>query len=279
MIAGSSVIAISGFVSLVPLIVGIVTIQNSPPAVVTTTTVSTSGGPTTTFSSVTGSYSVTSTSTTVSTTSGTTMAFSSRFQTYSLASSGCAVFLFMGVLPLVLLWFYGQPSLKATLEVMDPQPRWTDRCPLPVHVWSVACLMLAFQLLSLAATAVFPFFNSVLAGVSADVVALTLAALFIIGAVLCFNLSKVGWLMTFVATLFLAGSYVTFSLIGDRDVYIDQILQSYHLPKASQVFAEQMSRAGWIGPAIMYGLAICYVLWLWKQFKPPVEIEPVTEQT
>jgi hypothetical protein len=276
MVAISAVIAVTGFVSIVPLIIGIFTVRHSPPTVITATTVSTTGGTTTVFSPGATSYSVTTTTTTVSATPG--VALSSGFQSLSLASGGCGVFLFMGVLPSVLLWFYGRPSVKATLEQMDPRPRWTDNCPLPVIIWSVACLQLAFGLLSVAVLAVFPFFNSVLIGTFADVVALSLAALFIVGAILCFKLSKVGWLMTFVATLFLAGSYITFSIVGDQQLYIDQIFEGYHLPGSSLTFAGQMSRAGWISPAITYSLAIGYILWLWTRFEQPVTSASSPEQ-
>jgi len=40
--------------------------------------------------------------------------------------------LFYIILPAIFVFFYRSPHVKATCEQLDPVPRWTDRCPLPV---------------------------------------------------------------------------------------------------------------------------------------------------
>jgi hypothetical protein len=81
------------------------------------------------------------------------------------------------LLPAVFVLFYGRKDVKATFELKDPQPRWTDRCPLPVLAVSLAlghgvmdCLLALFY-------NTIPFFGRVLTGAAAAIVTLVVAAI------------------------------------------------------------------------------------------------------
>jgi hypothetical protein len=234
MISGSSIIAVGGLSSLAPMIAGIRAAIKNP---ITPTTMP---------------------------------AMPANIQWISIASGGCSVILLMMVLPLILLWFYGRRSVQATLDQMDPHPRWTDRCPLPVLAWSVACLFMGTGLLFLATRGILPFFMTVLTGVLANVVILSLATLYVVGGILCFRLSRLGWLMTFIATAVIAASYLTFAWIGDHNLYVYLMFEGMHLPKASLEMAERMSGESWLQAVVTYSFAVCYVLWLWNKFRTPV---------
>jgi hypothetical protein len=49
---------------------------------------------------------------------------------------GCLAFFFI-LLPAVFVLFYRSPHVKATCELKDPKPRWTDRRPLPILALTV----------------------------------------------------------------------------------------------------------------------------------------------
>jgi hypothetical protein len=236
MIAGSSLTAISGLSSLAPMVAGIVVASQNPSLATTAP-------------------------------SGLPPGMAANIQTITFATSACFMLLLMIVLPLTLLWFYGRPTVQATLDQMDPHPRWTDTCPQSVLTWTIACLFMGFGLLSVAIKGVFPFFTTVLVGAPGQVVCLLLATLFVVGGILCFRLSKLGWLMTFIATVIITASYLTFALIGDHELYLYLMFESMHLPKASLDMAKQFADKSWIGPVVIYMIAVCYVLWLWKKFR------------
>ena len=66
-----------------------------------------------------------------------------------------------------LVLFYGSRHVKATCERLDPLPRWTDKCPLPVLAQSILLWSFAACLaLSAFGGFVFPFFGMLLDGIA-----------------------------------------------------------------------------------------------------------------
>ena len=56
--------------------------------------------------------------------------------------------MFFVVIPGALVLFYSNKHVKATVERRDPHVRWTDKCPMPVLVMSIACACAAAFLAS-----------------------------------------------------------------------------------------------------------------------------------
>jgi len=181
------------------------------------------------------------------------------------AFGGCFVLVLMVILPVSLLWFYGRATVQSTLDLTDPRRYWTDRCPLPVLGWSIACVIGGVTLLSYALHGIFPCFTIVLVGVPAYAVILMLASMAIIGGILSYFQNLLGWLISFTAALVLSASFIIFSFLGNQRMYIDLTLQK--LPAASRVAAEPFAGYGMIGPVLMYLAAVVYAIWLRARFK------------
>ena len=128
---------------------------------------------------------------------------------------------FYGIIPAVLVLFYGSKHVKATCEFRDTKVRWTDKCPLPVLGLS---LMFGFWAVSMLFTVCYgcaiPFFGSILTGLSgAGVVLLvTLLAGYVawgtyrlsINAWWCAVLLIIGWALS---------AAITFSRVNIMDFY------------------------------------------------------------
>lgn len=72
--------------------------------------------------------------------------------------------------PLAILLFYGSANVRETCLFRDPQPRWTDRCPLPVLTVSAALAFQAYLLVGAAIpNAVTAFFGRILFGTPATI--------------------------------------------------------------------------------------------------------------
>lgn len=97
------------------------------------------------------------------------------------------------VLPLVLFLFYRSPTVRATVEVLDPTPRWTDRVPLPVLAMVMILVFSAITLLANVGNPVLALFGDVVAGAAASLVVLTMAALCAVVAVQLYRLKESGW--------------------------------------------------------------------------------------
>lgn len=124
------------------------------------------------------------------------------------------------LLPAFFLAIYANPNVKATVEARDAQPRWTDRCPLPVLALS---LMLAYPVVGLLfalAFPAFPFFGIFLTGLPALVLMVLLAAVSAYLAREVYLLHLNGWRGAVALTLFyVLSSAVTFARIPLLDLY------------------------------------------------------------
>jgi len=79
-------------------------------------------------------------------------------------------FLMIGIvfiaLPAAFAWFYSNRHVKATCEARNPEPSWTDGCPLPLLalcLWT-ALGTVSFFIMALAGMAVLPVFGQLIAG-------------------------------------------------------------------------------------------------------------------
>jgi len=130
--------------------------------------------------------------------------------------------IFLVLVPGLLVLFYGSSHVKATVEAMDPQPRWTDACPLPVLAVS---LLAAFGVLTLltmpvAYNGTIALFGTILSGFAGSIVWLLLAALLGYAAWSIYHLRVAGWWIVLSMLVVLAISNVTtFSRVDLMTLY------------------------------------------------------------
>lgn len=128
------------------------------------------------------------------------------------------VFVFYGffliVLPAIWTFFYNSRHVKGTCEWRDPNPGWTDACPLPVLGF---CLWTVFSAVVVAAMAlsphgVAPFFGVFLTGLAGRTLYAGIAAIWFIAAGMLYRLDARGWWILFAAfLLFSVSAVVTYA--------------------------------------------------------------------
>jgi len=188
------------------------------------------------------------------------------------------MFLIWGVLfvllPAVWTFFYHSRHVKATCEVRDPVPRWTDACPLPVLG---LCLMLAvsvpmFLLMPVAFHGVVPFFGTFLSGLPGSLLCLALACVWGYAAWWLYQLQARGWWLIFVAfVLFLLSSLLTYARHDPMEIYG---LMGYTPAQLEQL--NQFNQTGLLTSSHMTWLMVIsmtpfliYLLWIKKFFRRP----------
>ncbi len=97
------------------------------------------------------------------------------------------------VVPGLYVWFYRKPDAGQMVEYYDPQPRWTDGCPLPVLGLAVALAFLAVSNILSAPGAIDAIFGVVLFGLPAVALLLLEGAVMGTLARLVFLRRPAGW--------------------------------------------------------------------------------------
>jgi hypothetical protein len=174
----------------------------------------------------------------------------------------------MVVVPAALVLFYGSRHVKATCEASDPQPGWTDACPLPVLAAALWMVWGGFAALltGLSGQAAWPLFGTVLVGVPGMLACLPLASIWVALAWALYRLHPVGWWATLAThALFAVSSIVTFARIDLFDLY-----RQMGLPEAQIDLLRRMPI--FTGPhfaiylGVMFAAMIGYLLWIRRYF-------------
>lgn len=117
-------------------------------------------------------------------------------QSFVLISLGIGLAIGIGVmvvLPSFIIWVMKSGDVRLTLEHYDPQPRWTDRCPLNILGLSVT-LWMAGALIALGAIyAVLPIFGMLLTGWLAATISLSISILLVLAGYWVYQLQVRGW--------------------------------------------------------------------------------------
>jgi hypothetical protein len=173
------------------------------------------------------------------------------------------------LIPLALVLTYRGPHVKATCEIRDPVPRWTDRVPLPLLgvaiIFFVAGAMMPF--FAIAYHGVMPFFGTLLSGLPGILFALILAALWIWIGLMWYQRRVVGWwaLLASVLLFGISGA-LTFSRVDMLDWYrrmgypesqIDLIRRQGFMTSGFMTWMASI----WIGPVLGY------LLWAKRFFR------------
>lgn len=161
------------------------------------------------------------------------------------ALGGIVVFLilflgfFLVLIPGIWVLFYGSRNVKATCEARNPEPSWTDACPLPVlavSLWLLAGIPMMLMT-PISYRAVLPFFGVYLSGWAGIAGYLVLTTAWAMAAWGIYRLDLRGWWLIFVALiLFGVSSFVTYARNDISVMYelmglpASQIEQMRHLP-------------------------------------------------
>ncbi len=194
------------------------------------------------------------------------------------------VMIVMAVLLLVPLFFvlvYSGKNVRATFESRDPQPRWTDQCPLTVLAaaviifsYALSCVQLIFM------GPVFFLFGDVVTGWVAAVLNLVLFGIYMAVVVGLYRLKQRAWIAgSVVIVLHMVSNAVT-ALNGGMRTYYEILGYSERMLKQ----VDAMGFANGTGMAVAMGVSVVcvlgYMFWIRKHFvKKPSDVEgPVTTE-
>ena len=183
-------------------------------------------------------------------------------------------FLVIGIvfiaLPAAFVWFYSSRHVKATCEIRNPEPSWTDGCPLPLLA---LCLWMAlgtvsFFIMALAGMAVLPVFGQLIAGPVATTVSVLLGVAWAWAAWAIYRRRLAAWwFIVGMMTVFGVSCVITFLRVDPLELY-----RMMHYPEQQ---VEQIRRLGLMTPSVMaWGMAggavlwLGFLLWVRRYFKP-----------
>lgn len=185
-----------------------------------------------------------------------------------------SMFLFLSVFfivcPLLWIFFYNSPHVKATCEARDPKIRWTDACPLPVLALSLWLLfgVPMFLLIPITAHGVMPFFGMFLTGPAGSLLCLVLAAVWAYAAWLLYKLDIRGWwLILIVFLVFFLSSLLTYAR--------HDMIEAYRLMGYPEAQIEQIRKINlFTGHGMSWLMGFCmapflaYILFIKRYFQP-----------
>ena len=181
------------------------------------------------------------------------------------------IFCFMTVFAIVgpLIWalFYSGRNAKATCELMDPVPRWTDRSPLPVLAISLWLLIAALGVLSMSIFyPLAPLFGVLTTGATARMYHLVLGMIWLYSAWSLYRLDIRGWWIALIATMVsVISGVMTFSRHDTAEIYA---LLGY--PAEQIAILQKMGTTNWIttwSTVIWSVPVIIYLLYIRKFFR------------
>lgn len=179
---------------------------------------------------------------------------------------------FVGILivgPLIWALFYSGRNVKATCEALDPAPRWTDRCPLPVLAISLWLIVGAISMIGVLILApVAPFFGSLVSGTPARIYYLCLTIIWIWASWRLYRLDRVAWWVVLIVVIACAVSaWLTYSRHDLTEVYS---LMGYSAERIASIqkfgFTKSLtswSKVFWTLPLVVY------LFYIRKFFKAP----------
>lgn len=180
---------------------------------------------------------------------------------------GAFLFLIYVILPGAFVLFYQSKHVKATCEWRDPEPRWTDRCPLPVLAVSFMWLFSAIGIISyISFGGVFPMFGILLTGTPAIVMILAAVAVFGLLAYGLYFLDPRAWWGSLVfSVLGLVSWLMTISSVGIYEIYMAMGFQEEQAAIMAQYLLSSTSIFTWwcvIGGVLW----LVYLFWLKRYF-------------
>jgi hypothetical protein len=190
------------------------------------------------------------------------------------------VIVLLGVLlPGIMILFYRCPHVRATCEMLDPQPRWTDACPSPVLTNSLWLGLGALYLLVFSVTGpnVVPLFGALQDGSIATVIVLLLALCLMYLAYSTYRLRHAGWWGTLLLTaMSFASGAVTFARVDLADFYRKSGYPEQQIAQFGSLGMLTGRSALWINLGL-FAVFVIYLLWLKKYFRENLSSGSVTK--
>ena len=184
----------------------------------------------------------------------------------------CITAVFMTIIyvliPGSLVLFYRSRHVKATCQARDPQPRWTDKCPLPVLALSMLFTVWAVSMLTMGAHGwTFPFFGTILTGISGAAVVLTLIPCLAYLAWSIYRLSINAWWCALLLTIAWAlSTAVTFSRVSILDLYEKMNYSEQQLESMRQFMPYDSTMV--LMFVLSFAAFFAYLLYTKRFFKP-----------
>lgn len=176
---------------------------------------------------------------------------------------------FMIAIPAVLVLFYRSQNVKATCEAFDPEPDWTEACPLPVLTVSLWLMVSALLLVAtpMAVNGTMPFFGGFASGLGGTLLYWIVAGLWGYGAYGMYKLRMSSWWLVFASTVVLALSYiVTFVLVDPMAMYERMGYSEAELTAMKQFSFTGPQLVTWV--LLFFVPYLGYLVYLRKYFPP-----------
>ncbi|MFI5381252.1 MAG: hypothetical protein ACHRHE_18295, partial [Tepidisphaerales bacterium] len=97
-------------------------------------------------------------------------------RTIMFVATGTMMAIMYILIPSAYIAYYQRRSVQETLNLCDPHPRWTERCPMPVLGLSIWLVIMGLGSLSMLQYGCVPMFGAYLTGLAAPLLILGLAA-------------------------------------------------------------------------------------------------------
>lgn len=189
------------------------------------------------------------------------------------------VALFLVVVPIAFIAFYGRKDVAETVRQRDPVERWTDRTPLPVLGCSLIFAFGALYLLLMGLTApMFPFFGRYLTGVTGSLGLIVLSALDLYISIALFRLQSSGWWLAMLTLpIRLLSMAITYARADVMRAYSEMGMSDAQMKMLS---ANPMMRGHIVlwWSLISIVLLFVYLLWLKRYFGKPAPLPVLSAQ-
>jgi hypothetical protein len=175
-------------------------------------------------------------------------------------------FIFM---PAIWLLVYSGPNVKATCEARNPEPSWTDACPLPVLALSLMATIAVPMLLLLPAVGhvAIPFCGTIATGLAGDALSLIFAAISAYMAWLLYKVRPAGWWLLFGLYGFnIVSCLVTYAITDPMQLYVKMGYSQAMLDQLKQNPVTQGHNMMWLTLASAVPV-LGYVLFVKKYFR------------
>ena len=176
------------------------------------------------------------------------------------------------VIPGLLIWLFSSEDVRATVEFYDPQPRWTDRIPIPALILVMLLALATLTVLTALPQGWFPLFGIVLHGAPATAALVVVTILCAAATYLAFRLRRSGWWMAVVLWTVGAVSWIVTVLRVDMfEIYRDSGMSEEQLRalREANVMPPALLAAA---VAVMAAIAIVFALKVRRYFDHEAQV-------
>ncbi len=184
------------------------------------------------------------------------------------------VFVFMVLLPALLLWLNWHRDVRVTLEFADRKPRWTDRGPVPVVAISIVAMLGAVSMSAMFIIPWMPFFGSMLTGNAARLLVGVVILWLLFIAMTAYRAKMSGWIAAFV--LILAGGISYWLSLPNMDLSQMYIEMGMPADAVEEIMGEDnptgmlLKQTTSMQALMILGFApfLAYLVWAFRYFRP-----------